>query len=141
MDTPILWDEKYSINVPSIDEQHKYFIKLCNDLFELGMKDSAERQDALIGIMKFGDYTAYHLAEEEEFLIKTNSPDAFIHVHEHSKFREKINEYIARIRNETSNVQEVTVETAKFANTWLISHIELIKKNFIQTETKLADFS
>ncbi len=141
MNTSITWNEQYSINIPSIDEQHKYFIKLCNDLYELGTKESVNRQDALIGIMKFGDYTAYHLAEEEEFLIKVNSPDAFIHVHAHSQFREKINEYVTLIRNETSNVKEVTLETAQFASSWLLEHIELIKKNSTHTETKLGDFA
>ncbi len=141
MNTSITWNEQYSINIPSIDEQHKYFIKLCNDLYELGTKESVNRQDALIGIMKFGDYTAYHLAEEEEFLIKVNSPDAFIHVHAHSQFREKINEYVTLIRNETSNVKEVTLETAQFASSWLLEHIELIKKNSTHTETKLRDFA
>jgi hemerythrin len=139
MSEKIIWSSVYSVQVKEIDDLHKQFFTICNNLFDLANNPGCSRQEALIGIMKFGDYAAYHLGEEEEILIKAKHPDAFKHVQAHSQFREKINDYINQIREENRDIKIVMNETATFASDWLLHHILTMGEKYSQffSETKI----
>ena len=48
MSNKFVWTEKYSVNVAEIDEQHKEFINICNDLLTLAESETFTKEEALI---------------------------------------------------------------------------------------------
>ena len=63
----IIWSEEFSINVPGMDEQHKQWIKIINELHDSLMNSlGSETLDKIFSDVI--DYTAYHFDEEEKLL-------------------------------------------------------------------------
>jgi hemerythrin-like metal-binding protein len=125
-----IWTEEYSVSVKEMDEQHKQFIQICNDLLDLTEKDSLDQNEALSKIMKLGDYASYHLGAEEDLFTKTDYPDAEMHIKIHEEFRNKTKDFINMVREENSDTKKIIEEIAQFTGEWLINHIKGIDKKY-----------
>lgn len=130
MSKKFVWTKEYSVNVTEIDEQHKEFINIINDLFDLGDKESFTDEEALLKVSKLGDYAFYHLATEEDLFITTGYKDASGHIVAHNKFREKAKDFVNQIRDKNKDKKEVLEEIAKFTGDWLMSHILIVDKKY-----------
>ena len=63
------WSESLSVEVASIDEQHKRLIGLINSFYEdLNLGSSKEKMLELIKALK--EYTVYHFSTEERYMKK-----------------------------------------------------------------------
>lgn len=76
------WIDKYSINVPQIDEQHKKLFNLVNALYE-AMHAGKGRDMIGTVIQEFVDYTGYHFNAEERLLLRHGYPDFSEHKEMH----------------------------------------------------------
>ena len=86
---PVLWDEKYSVKVRELDNQHKKLFDIINKL------DSHMRQgkgkEILGSVLKdMVDYTKVHFAAEERILRDSGYPDYAQHKAIHEKVTEKV---------------------------------------------------
>lgn len=125
-----VWTNEYSVNVAEIDEQHKEFIKIINDLFDLRDSTSFTEEEALMKVGQLGDYASYHLSTEEELFLTTNYEDAQEHTNVHNKFREKAKDFISQIRDINKDKKMVLEEIADFAGNWLMHHILIMDKKY-----------
>lgn len=130
MSKKFIWTKEYSVNVSEIDNQHKEFINIINDLFDLGEKESFTDEEALLKVSKLGDYAFYHLATEEDLFITTGYKDASGHIVAHNKFREKAKDFVNQIRDKNKDKKEVLEEIAKFTGDWLMNHILIVDKKY-----------
>jgi hemerythrin len=130
MSKKIVWTEKYSVNVVEIDEQHKQFIEICNELLNLAEDVTFTEEEALMKVMKLGNYALYHLGTEEELFIKTKYPDASAHVAVHNEFRKKAQDYIEQVRNKKVDTKQIIKEVADFSGEWLLDHILIVDKKY-----------
>ena len=65
--TPLKWDEKYSLNVKEIDDEHKNLFSLFNRLQE-GII-AGKSKDALgTALLELIDHTVLHFATEEKLM-------------------------------------------------------------------------
>ncbi len=76
------WDEKFSVGIKSLDEQHQNFFNLANKILEVVAKGHISRHELLRLVSEFGNYSLYHLSTEEEYFKKCNyqSPPIFRHI-------------------------------------------------------------
>ncbi len=83
------WSDGLSVNVSSIDQQHKKWIGMINDLHE-AMKQG--KGNDVMGKILSGivDYTKTHFATEERYFKQYNYPDAEAHIKIHNGFVEKV---------------------------------------------------
>lgn len=132
MKKTFIWTQEYSVHVAEIDEQHKQFISICNDLVELSQSESFTNEEALKRVSRLGDYAFYHLAFEEELFVKTQYPDGQSHTAIHDAFREKAKKVINEARKETID-REVLKDIAEFVVNWLMGHI-------LHTDKKYSDY-
>jgi len=114
-----VWKEEYSIGLKTIDEQHKKFIVLLNDLSQaLLQKDSKETLTQIFNGLE--EYGKQHLAFEEECFKKFDYSGESDHSIEHQTFRERVK----RLKQELQNGDELlAVKTLDFMESWLIEHI------------------
>jgi hemerythrin len=119
------WDDKYSVNVTTLDEQHKEFFDITNKILLLVENPgSPEPKEKLIRLLvKLGEYAFYHLDYEEDCLEKYNCPERENHAFIHDVYKEKITEYIRQARESETGILALAKQSAEFSQNWLSAHI------------------
>ena len=91
------WDEKYSVNISLIDEQHKVLLKMINDFYD---SIQSKSNNELIGelIRKMNDYVKFHFSTEEKMFQDYNYVEYYNHKKEHDEFIDKVTDLDRRFR-------------------------------------------
>ncbi len=116
--TDVAWSDDYALQLPEIDEQHKYLFRLINEVW-LAVANKADREKALAVISALEHYTVTHFAAEEAFMREQQ----YSRYHEHRAEHEK---FVARIVLEKSSVKAgsfLSLELVHFLRNWLVQHI------------------
>ncbi|MFC1748799.1 bacteriohemerythrin [Pseudomonadota bacterium] len=128
-----VWDDKYSVQVELIDEQHKKYFSIVNriaDHLDLAQAD----QQLLIEIVKeMVDYALYHFETEEKYFLEFSCENCDGHIAEHNKYRSKMKEFLSKtevIMDE--DVAQLFEEISVFAIEWFTSHILVEDKKYTQ---------
>lgn len=131
----VKWDPKFELGIPTIDEQHKKLVSLCNNLYQgiLHSKESAAAswQDSLRGTLKeCADYVMVHFRDEEKLLQAVGYADFDKHKQEHTKYTKQILETVQNFNNITVSD---ALKFAKFLYDWIISHIAYTDKLYVKS--------
>jgi hemerythrin len=115
----IKWNDNFSVNIPSIDNQHKKLVEAINVFYNnLSKKRSKEViSDTLFQLKK---YTDYHFKSEEELMKRFGFKGLTAHKKEHDLFIEKINEMQEKLN---TGKLLLTIELANFLKDWLSHHV------------------
>ena len=113
-------DERHSIGIPIIDNQHKELFLITNQLHDiLGLEHY--QKEALKILKKLYAYTSYHFVSEEALLREYKYPEMNDHIKNHNSFREKIKEYLENVREK----QNFPLETLQdYLVEWILKHIQ-----------------
>ena len=85
----IEWNDSLSVNIESIDEQHKVLVDMINNFYtHIVDKSNKELMADLIAKMK--DYTVYHFSFEEKLLEEHGYVESEKHKEEHQVFIDKV---------------------------------------------------
>jgi hemerythrin-like metal-binding protein len=122
------WKSTFEIGFKEIDDQHKIFVNLLNDLHEAQSKGASQHliEDAL----KFVDYTHYHFDTEEKLFKHYNYPLAEEHLEEHSYFIDKVRAFQIGAKKHDLLL---ALKTIDFLKDWTINHI-------LGTDQQFSDF-
>ena len=113
------WDEKLSVNVKSIDEQHKKLIGLINLLHD-SMKEGKAKDIMNKVLGDLADYTDYHFQTEEKYFQQFNYPEFVKHKKEHDDLRKEV----LNLKNKLDKGEGIiTIEVMYFLKDWLSKHI------------------
>lgn len=125
----ITWKETFEIGFQIIDDQHKSFISLLNELHEAQSTGTSQHliKEALV---KFLDYTHYHFETEEELFKQYNYPLADEHIEEHAYFINKVRAFQINVQK---NDLLLSLKTIDFLKDWTINHI-------LGTDQQFSDF-
>jgi hemerythrin-like metal-binding protein len=120
----IYWRDSYNVGNQRVDEQHKYLVKLINDLFQaLGSKDANEKLKVIF--IELVNYTINHFTMEESLMTAAKYSEIVPHKAEHLYFINKIKELKDKF-NKGDN--QAKLETLNFLKDWLLTHISCIDK-------------
>jgi hemerythrin-like metal-binding protein len=133
----IRWSEELSVEIGSIDSQHKKLIDLINSFYESVNKGLAkEKMLELIKALK--DYTQYHFSNEERYMKQYGYPDFENHKKEHQQFIDTVLNFEERYK---SGKLLLSLEVTNFIKDWVTNHIlgtdKKYSKFFIQKGLKL----
>jgi len=115
----ILWNDRFSVGVPSLDSQHRQLVEMVN---ELHAALSAGRGEPVIRELldRLGRYVAIHLESEERMLRAYAYPDFAAHKAQHE-------EYFARVRELQSRAGQghvaMMISLLDFFKDWWTHHI------------------
>ncbi|MDR2313394.1 MAG: bacteriohemerythrin [Spirochaetaceae bacterium] len=122
------WDNRYSVGIPLIDEQHKKLIEMTNTLYEacLGGTETATAhfREVVRGTV---DYVKYHFTAEEKLLENAKYPDLACHKKEHESFILKIFEEVKKFEEGKKFVPNVFV---RYLKDWILAHIAVEDKKY-----------
>lgn len=125
----IIWDEKYSVEVSIIDEQHKQFLWIMDKLSKaVSSGETKEVLDQVIHDLE--QYSIYHFNTEEKYFKEFNYEGADEHIATHRKFVEKLSE----VKEKYSRDQfKLSLELISFVSDWLVNHINDMDRKYIET--------
>lgn len=115
----LTWNEKYSVNIKEIDEQHKRLLALVGDLHQamLAGKGKQALAKVLNGLIS---YTASHFAAEERLMQAHGYPEYEEHRGIHARMTQKVLDIQKQYQDGKINI---TLETMKFLEDWVAKHI------------------
>jgi hemerythrin len=113
------WDEKYSVRIKSIDDQHKKLFELINGFYgalkDKGQDDSLKA--LLAGLVR---YIEIHFAAEEDLMHRASYAGLLAQVAAHAAFTEKVRDMQ---RRHAEGKLVLSVEITGFLKKWLTEHI------------------
>lgn len=113
------WSDEFSVEVPSIDEQHIQLVKTLNRLHD-GLSDGESRDDVSKLLRSFISFTAFHFSYEESLFKAHAYPSADAHAEEH---RRLVTRLMALRRRFDAREEEVDADLTQFLKEWLVLHI------------------
>lgn len=134
------WESRFSMNIPSIDKQHKKLVEMINQLHEVlqpntekdvlkAMVDDLSKQASVInGLM---NYVVTHFKYEEECLRKHNYP-----YRKYEKHKKQHEYFTAKVRVYRSHFDKGTAvdanEMMDYLKDWLRKHILKTDKKYVR---------
>lgn len=119
-------DDKYSVGIQNIDEQHQMLIKIINEVFEAKTKDLGKV--TIAGVLKrMADYAQIHFKDEEALMAEYGYPELEGHREAHQYFITKVGEF-----NRGFNLDQdtLTEDMLDFLKNWLLKHIMETDKRY-----------
>lgn len=120
------WEEKYSVGIQSIDNQHKEIFGLLDKLFE-SLKSGKAPVTTNTIITELENYAVAHFHKEEFFFRQFNYADSADHINEHRQFIEKILVIKADAR---SGKLTSSFELINFLKNWIEHHILVVDMKY-----------
>jgi hemerythrin-like metal-binding protein len=122
------WDEKYSVGIQSIDNQHKQIFVILDTLYNSLKIGSAEIVLDQI-IPELENYTILHFQKEEFFFKRFNYAESEEHIREHEDFKRNI----VKIKTEMQLGRiSVSFDLMIFLKKWIDNHILVVDKKYIE---------
>lgn len=114
------WSDRYSVGVAIFDDEHKKLLVIINELYEavtVGVDKLALQRisDKLV------EYALMHFRHEEMYFDDWAYPEAVSHTASHTKLRQQVFEYRAKILEVDS--KELALDMLDFLRDWLNRHI------------------
>ncbi|MCA1784765.1 MAG: bacteriohemerythrin [Desulfobacteraceae bacterium] len=123
----IEWDEKYSVDVPELDEYRKQLMDMFNSLIEI-KTNKGEAKDVVNWVTEINEFSKIFFSKEEKILGRKAYPDLNIHSKAHRRFIKKT---IGLRREIAEEVDNLAVEDIVELRDWLIRHFEARDTLFI----------
>jgi len=113
------WLPEYSVNIKTIDSQHRELVNIINRLFvAISMR---EGDKVIAGILKaLQNYTKTHFALEERLMLLAQYPDMDAHVAEHNNLLEQLDQLCKKHLLEE---KPIYFDILRFLKHWLKEHI------------------
>jgi hemerythrin len=115
----IPWEDKYSVNIEKIDEQHKKLVNIINELHSA--MEVGKGKEILSSILdRLIDYVKIHFTEENMLMEEIGYPEHEKHKKEHSEFIKKVLEFQKSFKE---GKYGLSVEVIFYLREWLLTHI------------------
>ena len=115
----LTWQDKYSVGIGQIDDQHKQLINMINELNDAML--AGKGKDVLMTVLnKLANYCVSHFATEEKLFDTHAYPEAAEHKDKHQKMTAKVTALIGEVQSGKSTV---SIEVMNFLKNWLDKHI------------------
>jgi len=120
------WNEKFSVNNPKMDSDHRELVTMISTLHE-AMKKGQSKLVISDMVDKLLWYANTHFSREEEMLKSIQYSDLPGHKMQHVLFLQKVGEFKTNLENGHS---KLAVQMLPFLNNWFLNHIMKIDMKY-----------
>ena len=120
------WDDRYSVHIRAIDEQHQEFFRLLNSLHD-AMRSGEGRKTLGTTLNALVEYTQTHFTDEEQLMLAHNYPGFEKHKAIHQAF---VAETLELQKKFASGNTMISIEVMQTLKNWLINHIQGTDLNY-----------
>lgn len=115
----IQWMDSFTVKVDVFDRDHKKLVEILNTLYDaIEERRSRENLDQILN--ELVDYTAYHFANEEEYMVKHNYPGLAAHKRTHGVFVDQVMEFKEKYEKGEATLD---LKLMDFLKEWITNHI------------------
>lgn len=119
--TLIEWDESYSVNNAELDDQHRKWVGMINDLLVGQEKGGDGSGDiSLETLTAMLHYARQHFMGEEKYMREICYPGTIAHIRIHNEFYGQVS---SRLLAAESGGRVPATELLRFMRGWLLEHI------------------
>ena len=129
----IEWDDSYDMNISTIDEEHKKFIKTVNKVISIAEQIDNDTHEITYVLYEMTMYALSHFKTEEDYMRKFEYSEYRLHEEEHNEFIKKTVEFCDRTKN---GDYDITNDLLEFLQSWLVNHIQGTDKKLIKCFNK-----
>ncbi len=123
----IKWNNKYSVGISIIDEQHKKLLGFLNKTIDAkGHSDNKEELKKLLE--EITEYSLEHFETEEAYMIKFDYPGCRYYSQEYYNFFAKVITYFDK---EVNGDYHISNELIEYLKQWLVNHIQASDRQYI----------
>ncbi|MGK9475443.1 bacteriohemerythrin [Melioribacter sp. OK-6-Me] len=120
------WNDSYSVNIKSIDEQHKKLLEIINELHD-AMKVGNSKQALGKIFDKLLEYTHSHFSYEEKLMEKYGYSELTFHRQTHQNLINQLKELIDSYGKGNTTL---SINVMNFLQDWLVGHIQGSDKKY-----------
>jgi len=123
----IEWEDKFSVGISIIDEQHKKFIEIINKA--IVAKEHNDNPEELKELLyRITKHAILHFSTEEVYMIESNYIEYIRHKKEHHDFERKIISYCKKVAD---GDYQITNEKLEHLKQWVVNHIQGTDKKYV----------
>ncbi|MDR0723221.1 MAG: bacteriohemerythrin [Treponema sp.] len=127
----VVWEDRYSVGIPSIDEQHKELLVLTNKLYDACREGEEKARVYFKEVIRNAvDYVQFHFTSEERIMERINFPELATHKVQHTTF---VKQVLAEVKNFENGKTFVPNNFVRFLRDWILTHIAM-------SDIKYADY-
>jgi hemerythrin len=127
-DDLIVWEDRYSVGVPFIDDQHKHLVQMTNELYLACFQDSVVAKQYFTRVIHNAlDYIKIHFSTEEQLMAKIVYPDLPSHKKDHEDF---VHQILMNAKEFEDGSYKAPAVLAKFLKDWIVTHIAITDKKY-----------
>ena len=127
----IVWNETYSVGVPTLDAHHKKLINLINRLADcLGVRSADSAATFAEILSEMFDYTQIHFRAEEDHMRRIGYPGLAAHTDQHAEFVKKAAKYNHGAWQNDGDMERLY----QYLRNWFLTHI-------LQSDMQFSRFS
>lgn len=115
----LLWDEKYSVKVQVIDDQHKQMFDTINMLIDI-LSGVPQKEALDVVINNLIAYKKFHFATEEKYFNEFHFEGAREHIMKHAEFSRALETITIESKG---NSTILAFKLIDFLEDWLIGHL------------------
>lgn len=123
----IKWNDKYSLGIPIIDEEHMKLFDILDKAFFANRHNDNPTEIREI-LREMSKYARLHFKTEETYMKKFNLPEYHEHKEEHRDFIAEIVAYDAKMFKGDKQIASEIIEYLKW---WWVNHIQVTDKKYI----------
>jgi hemerythrin len=133
----VTWSASYSVGIKLIDDQHKEFFRLVNDMYNHVDNDDEDAERAYFQsvIRQVVDHIKEHFATEEEIMERTQYKDYAGHKLAHDFFILSVDNIVKKF-NEGKKISLISF--SHFIKDWILTHITIMDKQYFNYLMKIA---
>jgi len=123
------WDDSFSVDIESLDKQHKNIVRGINTLSE-SIKNGVKTKIFLFKLFKaLKAYADLHFGFEEKLLEENKYSELYEHLLEYKEFVRKLNTLQHAFDSKEDAVM-IELEMMDFLKDWLIGHIMMTDRKY-----------
>ncbi|MGV1100183.1 bacteriohemerythrin [Thiovibrio sp. JS02] len=123
----IEWDQKFSVGIKEIDDQHKVLTEILDDLYNAMLKAKG-REVAQATLDRLFTYTKTHFTTEERLFKKYCYPEEEKHKAEHEAMLKRLNKF----QRESKDGKAISVDLMLFLKGWFIDHLQTTDHRYVE---------
>ena len=118
--TFIVWNDRLSVEVASVDREHQELINILNELYD-SIAKGAGQEAVSETLARLTAYTEHHFRHEEALFSRTSYPDVAVHRRQHADMVGWLAEW--QRRYEGGDLSGLSLEVVNYLKNWLFDHI------------------
>jgi hemerythrin len=116
----IVWNDRLSVHVASIDGEHKELISILNNLYD-AIARGAGHGIVSETLARLNRYTEHHFRHEEALFAQTGYPGSASHVAQHADMVNWLAQWQRRC--DSGDLSALSLEVITYLKDWLFDHI------------------